>query len=53
MSNAKKYITLAFLLIALVAMFLPIASFHDNSSQSLEADIAKAQERVKSAADQL
>ena len=53
MSNAKKYITLAFLLIALVAMFLPIASFHDNSSQSLEADIAKAQERVKSASDQL
>ena len=53
MKPVKKYITLAFLLIALVAMFLPIASFHDNSSQSLDADIAKAEDRVKSASDQL
>lgn len=45
--NAKiAYVVL--IVLTLVCMFLPIASFHDNSSASLSADIEKQMERVES-----
>lgn len=48
----KKPIRIAYLVlmvITLVCMFLPIATFEDNSAASLDADIAKQTDRVASA----
>lgn len=52
----KKNIKIAFsilILISIVCMFLPIATFEDNTAQSMAADIEKAEGKVKSAQDQL
>ena len=41
MKKTAKIIFLAFMLISIAAMFLPVASFHDNTAASLQADIDK------------
>ncbi len=53
MKNQRKIIVIAFLCIAIIGMFLPIAKFNDNSSASIAADIEKQQGKVDSAASQL
>lgn len=52
----KKNIKIAFsilMLISIICMFLPVATFEDNSSQSMAADVEKQEGKVKSAQDQL
>ena len=52
----KKNIKIAFcilMLISIVSLFLPVATFEDNSAQSMMADIEKQEGKVKSAQDQL
>ena len=39
MKQTRKIIYLIFMAIALLGMFLPIATFQDNSANSLAADI--------------
>ncbi len=46
MKQTRKIIYLIFIGIAVLGMFLPIASFHDNSAASMDADIAKQQDKV-------
>ena len=53
MKPTRKIIFLVFIAIAILGMFLPIASFEDNSSNSLAADIEKQQGKVTSAETQL
>ena len=53
MKQQRKIIFLVLIVIALVGMFLPVATFNDNSSNSLAADIEKQQGKVDSAATQL
>ena len=53
MKNTRKIIFLVFIVIAIVGMFLPIATFNDNSANSLAADIEKQQGKVDSAQTQL
>ena len=53
MKMTRKIIVLAFLAIAILGMFLPIATFNDNSSASMAADIEKQQGKVDSAQTQL
>ena len=53
MKKTAKIIFLAFMLISIAAMFLPVASFHDNTAASLQADIDKQQGKVDSAQSQL
>ena len=53
MKQIRKIIILIFIAIAIIGMFLPIASFHDNSSASMAADIEKQQGKVDSAQTQL
>lgn len=53
MKPIRKIIVLAFIAIAILAMFLPVATFHDNSANALTADIEKQEGKVKSAQDQL
>ncbi len=53
MKPIRKIICLAFLAVAILGLFLPVASFHDNSSASLAADIEKQQGKVDSAQTQL
>ena len=53
MKNTRKIIFLVFMVIAIAAMFLPVASFHDDSSASIAADIEKQQSKVDSAQSQL
>ena len=53
MKKTRKIIFLVFMAITIIAMFLPIASFNDNSAAALDSDIAKAQEKVNSAQTQL
>ena len=53
MKKARKIVFLVFIAIAILGMFLPIASFEDNSSASLTADIDKQQGKVTSAETQL
>ena len=53
MKNARKIIFLVFIAIAVVGMFLPIATFNDNSSAAMETDIAKQRDKVDSAQKQL
>ena len=38
MKKTRKIVFLAFIAIAIIGMFLPIATFHDNSSASIAAD---------------
>ena len=53
MKKTRTIIFLVFIAIAIVGMFLPIATFNDNSSASMAADIEKQQGKVDSAATQL
>ena len=53
MKQTRKIIFLIFIGIAILGMFLPIASFHDNSAASLSVDIEKQQGKVESAQTQL
>ena len=53
MKQTRKIIYLIFMAIALLGMFLPIATFQDNSANSLAADIEKQQGKVDSAETQL
>ena len=53
MKNIRKIIVLAFLAIAILGLFLPIATFNDNSAASLSGDIEKQQGKVDSAQTQL
>ena len=53
MKNTRKIIVLAFLAIAILGLFLPIATFNDNSAASLSGDIEKQQGKVDSAQTQL
>ena len=53
MKPARKIVFLVFIAIAILAMFLPIATFNDNSSASMAADIEKQQGKVDSAQTQL
>ncbi len=53
MKTTRKIIFLVFIAITLIAMFLPVASFNDNSSASIAADIEKQQGKVDSAQTQL
>ena len=53
MKKTRKIIFLVFMLIAIAAMFLPVANFHDDSSASIAADIEKQQGKVNSAQSQL
>ena len=46
MKKTRKIIFLVFMLIALIGMFLPVASFNDNSANSMAADIEKQQSKV-------
>lgn len=53
MKQTRKIIFLVFMAIAILGMFLPVATFHDNSSASLAGDIEKQQGKVNSAQTQL
>ena len=53
MKKTRKIVCLVFIAIAIVGMFLPIATFYDNSSASMAADIEKQQGKVDSAQTQL
>lgn len=53
MKKTRKIVFLVFMAIAILGMFLPIATFHDNSAASLSTDIEKQQGKVDSAQTQL
>ena len=53
MKPTRKILCLIFIAIAIIGLFLPVASFHDNSSASMAADIEKQQGKVDSAQTQL
>ena len=53
MKMTKKLIVIVLMLATLALMFLPVAKFHDNSADSLSADIAKQEKRVQEAKDKL
>ena len=53
MSKTKKIIFVVLMLATLALMFVPIAKFHDNSADSLSADITKQEKRVQEAKDKL
>ena len=53
MSKTKKLIVVVLMLATLALMFLHVAKFHDNSADSLSADIAKQEKRVQEAKDKL
>ena len=53
MKKAPKIALIVVLLLTLVCMFLPVASFNDNSSAAMQADIEKQESRVKDAQDKL
>ena len=53
MKQTRKIVFLVFIAIAIIGMFLPVASFQDNSSASLSEDIKKQEGKVDSAATQL
>lgn len=47
------FLIIALTLVSLVCMFLPIATFQDNSANSMAEDIAKAQDKVDRAQEKL
>lgn len=49
MKKLQTILCALLLVLTVACMFLPIASFHDNSAAALDADIAKQQGRVESA----
>ena len=49
----RKIIYLVFMAIAIIGMFLPVATFYDDTSASMAADIEKQQGKVESAQTQL
>lgn len=53
MKKLTKIVTLVLLLVTIGLMFAPIATFNDNSANSMAADIEKQEGRVVSAQDKL
>ena len=53
MKNMRKIIFLVLMAVTLIAMFLPVATFYDDSANSMAADIEKQQGKVDSAQTQL
>ena len=53
MKKTAKIIFLVFMALTLIAMFLPVATFNDNSAASMASDIEKQQGKVDSAQTQL
>lgn len=53
MKKTRKIIFLVCMVLTLLAMFLPVADFQDNSSASMSTDIEKQQDKVDSAQKQL
>ena len=53
MKKTAKILILALTLISLICMFLPIATFQDNSANSMAEDIAKQQDKVDRAQEKL
>ncbi len=53
MKQTRKIIVLVFLAIAVIGMFLPIATFNENTASAMAADIEKQQGKVDSAQSQL
>ena len=53
MKRSLKIVFVVLMLIAVAAMFLPVASFNDDSSAAMAADIEKQQGKVDSAQTQL
>ena len=53
MKQVRKIICLAFLAVAILGLFLPIATFNENTAGALATDIEKQQGKVDSAATQL
>ena len=53
MKKTAKIVFLIAMAISILAMFLPVATFHDDSSASMSADIEKQQGKVESAQKQL
>ena len=53
MKKTGKIIFLVCMIATLLFMFLPVATFHDNSAASMSEDIAKQQDKVDSAQKQL
>lgn len=53
MKPVKKIIILALMVITLIAMFLPVATFHQDVSGAANEEIAKQQSKVESAQKQL
>ena len=46
MKRTPKIIFVCLLLLTILAMFLPVARFEDNSAAAIDADIAKQEERI-------
>ena len=53
MKKAVYFLIIALTLVSLICMFLPIATFQDNSANSMAEDIAKAQDKVDRAQEKL
>ena len=53
MKPAKKTIVIALIVISLIAMFLPLATFHENTAGAANEEITKQQGKVESAQKQL
>ena len=53
MKKSMYFLVIALTLISLVCMFLPVATFEDNSANSMAEDIAKAQDKVDRAQEKL
>lgn len=53
MKSVKKSIFIVLMVLTLVAMFLPVATFHYNAGGQAEEEIAKQQKNVESAQKQL
>ena len=53
MKKTKKIIFIVLMLATLALMFLPIATFHDNTADSIAADIAKQETKVQEQIDKL
>ena len=53
MKRNKKYLSLALIVVTIVCMFLPIATFQENSAGALAGDIAKQQDKLDRAVAKL
>lgn len=53
MKKVSYILVIALTLVSLLCMFMPIATFEDNSANSMQEDIAKAQDKVDRAQEKL